>query len=207
MKLLLVATWRSPYQTAWETSKNTPIGAHHPSSLAKCEGPAPSKNSASVTSQTNGSTANSKSTPLATSASSGSSPSVDGSVSSANSVDLTACSNVHFESRDGLPGVCYKDTENTASWTPVIGRRKKRPRLPAYVLRKFPPDHPLRQDQSNLSSESGSEEDEELCIPQNANVCFNIMKGKPGLQIRTKNTYKWTPIASRTRLALSRSNL
>ena len=111
----------------WETSKNTPIGAHRPSSLAKSEGPAPSENSASVTSQTNGSTANSKSTPLATSASSGSSPSVDGSVSSANSVDLTACSNVHFESRDGLPGVCYKDTENTASWTPVVGRLKKRP--------------------------------------------------------------------------------
>ena len=47
----------------------------------------------------------------------------------------------------------------------------------------------LRRDQSNLSSESGSEEGEELCIPQNASVCFNIMKGEPGLQIRTRNTY------------------
>ena len=104
-----------------------------------------------------------------------------------------------IESRDGVPGVCYLDTENTAGWTPVIGRRKKRPQLPSYVLHRFPPDHPLRRNQSNHSSESDSETDEEICIPQNANVCFNIIDGVPGLQVMTKNSSQWTPVASRTR--------
>ena len=43
--------------------------------------------------------------------------------------------------------------------------------------------------------------DEEICIPQNtdADVCFNILDGVPGLQVMTKNSSKWTPIACRTR--------
>ena len=64
------------------------------------------------------------------------------------------------------------------------------------VLHRFPPDHPLRWNQSN----SDSKTDEEICIPQNADadVCFNILDGVPGLQVTTKNSSKWTPIASGT---------
>ena len=71
---------------------------------------------------------------------------------------------VQFELRDGVPGVCYQDTENTAGWTPVIGTHRKRPQLPSYVLRGFPPDHPLRWNQSNQSFESDSETDEEFAF-------------------------------------------
>ena len=112
----------------------------------------------------------SKCTTLATSTCSLSPP-----TSGSNNVDLTICSKVQFQLRDGVPGVPYQNTENTAGWTPVIGRRRKEPQLPSYVLRRFPPDHPLRQNQSN----SDSETDEEICIPQNADadVCFNILDG------------------------------
>ena len=46
-----------------------------------------------------------------------------------------------------------------------------------------------------------SETDEEICIPQNADadVCFNILDGVPGLQVTTKHSSKWTPIAPKTR--------
>jgi len=37
---------------------------------------------------------------------------------------------------------------------------------------------------SNIGSDSGSEEDEELNIPRNADVCSNILKGAPGLVLR-----------------------
>lgn len=43
---------------------------------------------------------------------------------------------------------------------------------------------------SNISSDSDSEEDEELNISQNLDVCSNILKGTPDLQIRTRNTYQ-----------------
>ena len=114
-------------------------------------------------------------------------------------IDLTTCSNVDFEIRDGCPVVSYHDPENVAGWTPVVGRRRRK--LSDFVLHRFPPDHPLQKAHScNQSDLSSSEEgDEELCIPAGANVQFNIYEGTPGLQIRTRYTSSWTPIASRTR--------
>ena len=136
-----------------------------------------------MTNQYKVTTENSNSTPSANSGCGFSQP-----TSGTNNVDLTTCSEVQFELRDGVPGVCYQDTANTAGWTPVIGRRTKRTQLPSYVLRRFPADHPLRRNQSNQNSESDSEMDEEICIPQNANVCFNIKDGVPSLQVTTKNS-------------------
>ena len=124
---------------------------------------------------------------------------------SENGVDLTACSNVNFELRDGQAGVRFEDSSNTSGWTPVVGRRKKRPQLPPCVLRRFPPNHPLRQPESHTTrhsdSASSSEEevDEDLVIPQTADVYFDVVEGTPGLQINTRNTSRWTPIACRTR--------
>ena len=58
-----------------------------------------------------------------------------------NEVDLATCLNVSFELRDGQVGVRFEDSASNASgWTSVVGRRKKRPRLPPHVLRRF---HPL----------------------------------------------------------------
>ena len=76
-----------------------------------------------------------------------------------------------------------------------VVRRRKRPELPSYVLRRFQ-GHPLRW---NQSSEGDSETDEEICISQNANLYFNITDGVPGLQVTAKNSSQWTPIALRTR--------
>ena len=169
--------------------RNTPIEAHCSTGSSPSS---PSRGHAAITNQCKVTTDDSKSATSATSTCSLSPP-----TSGSNNVDLTICSKVQFELRDGVPGVSYQDTENTAGWTPVSGRRRKRPQLPPYVLRRFPPDHPLRRNQSN----SDSETDEEICIPQNADtdVCFNILDGVPGLQVTTKNSSKWTPIASRTR--------
>ena len=117
-----------------------------------------------------------------------------------NEVDLATCLNVSFELRDGQAGVRFEDSaSNTSGWTPVVGRRKKRPRLPPHVLRRFPPDHPLRQSHTSHCSDSSSEEDETLVIPQTADVYFDVVDGTPGLQIETRNTSRWTPIACRTR--------
>ena len=106
--------------------------------------PLPSQGYAAVTqNQYKVTTDNSKSISSATSARGFSKP-----TSGTNNVDLTTCSEVQFELRDGVPGVCYQDTENTAGWTSVFGRRRKRPQVPSYVLCRFPPDHPLRRNQS-----------------------------------------------------------
>ena len=107
----------------------------------------PSPDHAAMTNQCKVTTDGSNSTTSATSTCSLS------PTSGSNNVDLTICSKVQFEPRDGVPGVSYKDTENTAGWTPVIGRCRKKPQLPPYVSRRFPPDHPLRWNQSNSDSE------------------------------------------------------
>ena len=118
-----------------------------------------------------------------------------------DSIDLTSCCNVNFEMRDGCPGVRYQDSDDMAGWTPVVGRRRKKKRLPDFVLRRFPPDHPMRKTHQDSGSQSdvASSEDEELTIPTGANVHFDIYEGTPGLKIRTTSTSRWTPIASRTR--------
>ena len=52
------------------------------------------------------------------------------------------------------------------------------------MLRRFPPDHPIHQSHASCSDDTESEQDEELSIPQSANVVFNIVDGTPpiGLQ-------------------------
>ena len=44
--------------------------------------------------------------------------------------------------------------------------------------------------------------DTELAIPDQASVEFSMVDGKPGLQIHTKCTRSWTPIAARTQAKL-----
>ena len=74
-----------------------------------------------------------------------------------------------------------------------------RPQIPPFVLRRFPPDHPIHHSCASCSDDTESEEDEEFTIPQSANGFFNIVDGTPGLHISTRNTSSWTPIATRTR--------
>ena len=176
-------------------SGTTPIEAHP--ALIRDKSPTPTPKQSTAESQSpipdkSPSPASNQST-----ADSQSPASTDESGATSDGVDLTTCSNMDFEIRDGCPGVSYHDPENVAGWTPVVGRQRRE--LPDFVLRRFPPDHPMRKSHSRDQSDVSSSEDEELCIPAGANVHFNIYEGTPGLQIRTRCTSSWTPIASRTR--------
>ena len=51
----------------------------------------------------------------------------------------------------------------------------------------------------NSDSSSDEEIDEDLVIPQTSDVYYDVVEGTPGLQINTRNTSRWTPIACRTR--------
>jgi hypothetical protein len=47
--------------------------------------------------------------------------------------DLAACSNMQYEVKDGVHGVsysCSSTSDDGSSWTPVVGRRKKRGPVP-----------------------------------------------------------------------------
>ena len=104
--------------------RNTPIEAH---CSTRSSPSSPSQGHAAMTNQCKVTTDDTKSTISATSTCSRS------PTSSSNNVDLTICSKVQFELRDGVPGVFYQDPENTAGWTPVIRRHRKKPHLPPYV--------------------------------------------------------------------------
>ena len=117
-------------------SGTTPIDAHPAltrdksptftpkQSTAESQSPAPDKSPSPTSNQ---STADSQSP-----------ASSDESGAMSNGVDLTTCSNVDFEIRDGCPGVSYHDPDNVAGWTPVVGRWRRE--LPDFVLCIFP--HP-----------------------------------------------------------------
>ena len=75
--------------------------------------------------------------------------------------------------------------------------------MPDYMLRRFPPHR--RQELQTISSDSESfDSDQPLDIPEKASVKFAVCDGKSGLQVRTRNTSNWTPIASRTGAKLNR---
>ena len=70
-------------------------------------------------------------------------------------------------------------------------------RAPPHVKANLPPSD------AKLST-CGSESDctdtqSDLDIPDHASVNFFIFNGKPGLDITTRNTNSWTPVAARTR--------
>jgi hypothetical protein len=88
-------------------------------------------------------------------------------------------------------------------WTPVVDRRKKKTPLPDHVLRRFPLHRRQELQAVNSDSES-SGSDQPLNIPEKASVKFAVYDGKPGLQVRTRNTSNWTPIAGRTRAKLNK---
>ena len=127
---------------------------------------------------------------------------------SACSIDLAACSEVQYEVQDGVHGVSYrwsKDDEQS-SWTPVVGRRKKRRPVSEYLRCRFPPDHAVHHSNSSESDSDSVSNDLDLgdMIPAGANVDvhFKLIDGTPGLAMRTRNTRSWNPIAARTRARL-----
>ena len=123
-----------------------------------------------------------------------------GSPSHKTILNLETCTEVQYESRDGVHGVSYHVAEEgEQGWTPVVGKRKKRGHVPCFVRRRFPSDHQI---QDNPSSDSGSSSDLDLddVIPSRvADVQYKVVDGKPGLSVSTRKTYAWTPIAARTR--------
>ena len=101
--------------------RNTPIEAHCSTGSSPS---LPSQGHTAMTNQCKVTADDSKSTTSATSTCSLSPP-----TSGSNNVDLTK---VQFQLRDGVSGVSYQDAENTAGWTPVIGRCRKEPQLPMF---------------------------------------------------------------------------
>ena len=107
-------------------------------------------------------------------------------------VNLVSCANVCYEKKDGTHGVSYLDSSNQTGWTPVVGKRRKKTSVPQYMLRRFPQHR--REELQTISSDSDSSgPDEPLVIPRNSSVDFAVY---PGLQIKTRCTNSWTPIAS-----------
>ena len=86
----------------------------------------------------------------------------------------------------------------------MIGRKKKRS-VPLHLLRRRAPLHVKANlpssDESSCESDSDCS-DSGLVIPDHATVKFSIVDGKPGLQVNTRCTRSWTPIAARTRAKL-----
>lgn len=123
-------------------------------------------------------------------------------------VDLAVCSNINYEVREGIHGVSYHcEDEDDEKWTPVVAKKRKRKYAPVpnFIRRRFPPDHPIRQQNGSADSDTDSGSECDLCsvIPSNStNVQYSEVDGTPGLSIWTSRTRSWTPIAARTRARL-----
>ena len=105
------------------------------------------------------------------------------------SVDLTSCSKIQYEVKDGVHGVAYSLVDGESGWAPVVGKKKKR-RIPDLMKHRFPPDHPIHGSNSSQSdSDSTSEEDLSIVIPVrvNADVYYNMVDNTPGLAVNYKN--------------------
>ena len=63
------------------------------------------------------------------------------------------CDKVTYEKEGHVHGVFYTDENDSAGWTPVVGREKKRCRLPEVFLCRFSPDTRLRHANQSGSSD------------------------------------------------------
>ena len=118
-------------------------------------------------------------------------------------IDLNSCSNVRYDKRGTVHGVTYSIGDKEG-WTPVIGKRAKRS-VPLHLLCLRAPPHvkvALPPSDESTSCDSDDSDCSDLVIPDHANVNFSIVDGKPGLQVSTRCTRSWTPIAARTRAKL-----
>ena len=140
-----------------------------------------------------------------TKSSSHSSSSHDGSSSRKTSLNLETCTEVQYESHDGVHGVFYRDAgDGEQGWTPVVGKRKKCGRIPFFVCQRFPRDHSIHQENPSSDSGSGSDLDLDEVIPSEVvDVQHKVIDGKPGLSLSTCKTHAWTPIAARTRARMA----
>ena len=99
--------------------------------------------------------------------------------------------------RGDVHGVTYSIDDKEEAWTLVVGRRSKRPKRSVslhLLCLKAPPQVKQNLPSSVENDCSGAD----LVIPDQANVKFSIIDGKPGLQVNTKYTKSWTPIAAHT---------
>ena len=80
-------------------------------------------------------------------------------------------------------------------------KEKRRSLYPNYVLRRFPPHHCEELQSASYDSDT-SDTDQPIVIPENSHVEFAVYNNSPGLQIKTRGTMNWTPVASRTRARL-----
>ena len=100
--------------------------------------------------------------------------------------NLSDCEDVKYESRDYTPGVSYKTLEGTEQWTPVVRRKRTKPKV---------------SEEDSDSDSSGSEVD----VSCSRLVEFHKKDGVPGLNIYRRGPTVWTPIALRTRSRTSKT--
>ena len=108
-------------------------------------------------------------------------------------VNLKSCSSVRYDKRGAVHGVTYGGSR----WTPVVGKRSRRQKrsVPLHLLRLRAPPH-VKNNLASSDESTGSDcLDTELVIPDQARLEISMVDGKPGLQIHTKYTRSWTPIA------------
>ena len=107
-------------------------------------------------------------------------------------VDLSTCSTVSYEKRDGIHGVSYIEKSGLSGWVPARQVRRG-------ISRSHRSSHQTPSDCSSISEGSDSDtETEDLSINPNASVTFRRVNKVPGLFIKTRKTRGWTPIAART---------
>lgn len=104
----------------------------------------------------------------------------DGLESADEIVNLAKCNTVTFEKREGTPGVKFTSGDGEG-WTPVRRRRYKK----------------------NLKAKNSDEEDD-LFVPEPADVKYFKVNNIPGLSVHTRKVRYWTPVAARTRKKCSK---
>ena len=96
---------------------------------------------------------------------------------------LKLYSEVNYEKKGCVHGVSYRNNCGEAGWTPVVGRKRRRPQnLPqAFLL----PD--ARKAYANDDSDSDSDQDLNNLIPDHTTVTFCAVDDTPGLSVKTRS--------------------
>ena len=100
-----------------------------------------------------------------------------------------------------MHSVTYSTEDGNDGWTPVRSKGVKRA-VPLHFVRHRAPPYVKATLPSSNDSESASDSDSSsisLTILDHATVNYSIIDNKPGLQVSTRNTKSWTPIATCTR--------
>ena len=104
-------------------------------------------------------------------------------------VDLLSCADVCYENKDGIHGVSYLDS-SSKSWMDTSCWLEEKEDPTIWIRLTTVPSSPSCKAINHLIPQP-------LVIPETSHVKFTIHDRRPGLQVRTRSTMNWVPIASR----------